>query len=78
MDPDSKLFPGSLIICSGSRNNDGADKYKFYLQFLAVFRIRMDPGFFADPDLKVWIQMHPLINLWDLKDGLNKVLEEPD
>ena len=39
----------------------------------AVFRIRMDPGFFADTDLKVRIR--PIIN-----DGFDKVevLEEPD
>ena len=43
-------------------------------------QIRMDPGFFADPDpgLKVRIRIRPLINLWDLNDGFDKVLEEPD
>ena len=28
--------------------------------------------------LKVRIRIRPLINLWDLNDGFDKVLEEPD
>ena len=46
----------------------------------ALFRIRIDPGFFADPDpsLKVRIRIHPFINLCDLNDSFDMVLEEPD
>ena len=39
----------------------------------------MDPGFSANPDpgLKVRIRIRPLLTLWDLNDGFDKVLEEP-
>ena len=44
----------------------------------AVFRIRMDPGFSADPDPGLKVRIRPFINLCDLNDGCEKVLEEPD
>ena len=37
--------------------------------FFSPIRIRV---------LKVWIRIHPLINSWDLNDGFDKFLEEPD
>ena len=55
-----------------------------WLRLQAVFRIRMDPGFFSpirirmDLGLKVRIQIRPFINLCDLNDGFYKVLEQPD
>ena len=57
------------------------------LSLISVFRIRiqirMDPGFFADPDPDPGFKspdprIHPLINLCDLNDDFGKVLEEPD
>ena len=46
--------------------------------YKAVFRIRMDPGFLPIRIrvLKVRIRIRPLINLWDLNDGFDKVLEK--